>query len=95
MNCPKCGKTNALHLFSSILCTTNTCSNFDESWANEVLNKAEITFDDHRDMVTTTTNTGAFYLGDASEFDEGIFTTYTDVTSYFYFYFPYTDNEYP
>lgn len=35
MNCTKCGHQDALALFSSILCVSDTCRNYDKAYAEE------------------------------------------------------------
>jgi len=82
MKCLECNNKDALQLFSSILCITKTCSNFNESWAKEVSDKTK--FDDQQ-YITTSTDTGAYYLGDEDGdiFAEDIFT----IPHHYYPYF--------
>jgi len=36
MDCPKCGRENALQLFTSTLCINKPCSNYDENHSIEL-----------------------------------------------------------
>lgn len=70
MKCPKCNDAKALLLLNNIICTNNTCKNFNESWAKENLPEEILDEEDneiwkgYRYLVTAEDATKAIYLDD-------------------------------